>query len=154
MQKAEYEILRKIGHRRLRVVYEGRDPFIKRRVAIKTCTSEDEEMRQRFFREAEIAGNLEQKNIVTIFDFGFEDGVPYLVQEYLPGEDLDHKITRKDPLTAPQKVEILLQVAQGLAYAHSRGNSPRHQAGQHHAARARRGEDHGLRHRAHAPRRP
>ncbi len=122
MQKAgKYEILRKIGTGGFGVVYEGRDPFIKRRVAIKTCTSEDEEMRQRFFREAEIAGNLEQKNIVTIFDFGFEDGVPYLVQEYLPGEDLDHKITRRDPLTLPQKLEILLQVAQGLAYAHARG---------------------------------
>jgi serine/threonine-protein kinase len=122
MQKAgKYEILRKIGTGGFGVVYEGRDPFIKRRVAIKTCTSEDEEMRQRFFREAEIAGNLEQKNIVTIFDFRFEDGVPYLVQEYLPGEDLDHKITRRDPLTLPQRLEILLQVAQGLAYAHARG---------------------------------
>ncbi len=122
MQKAgKYEILRKIGTGGFGVVYEGRDPFIKRRVAIKTCTSEDEEIRQRFFREAEIAGNLEQRNIVTIFDFGFEDGVPYLVQEYLAGEDLDHKITRKDPLTTAQKLELLLQVAQGLAYAHSRG---------------------------------
>src|SRR4026209_1695847 len=111
-QKTAYEILKKIGTGGFGVVYEGRDPFIKRRVAIKTCTSEDEEIRQRFFREAEIAGNLEQKNIVTIFDFGFEDGVPYLVQEYLPGEDLDHKIPRRDPLSLPQKLEILLQVAQ------------------------------------------
>ena len=76
---------------------------------------------QRFFREAEIAGNLEHRNITTIFDFGFEDGVPYLVQEYLTGEDLDHMIARRDPLSLERKLDILTQVATGLAYAHGQG---------------------------------
>ena len=122
MEKAgKYEILRKIGSGGFGVVYEGRDPFIKRRVAIKTCTSEDEDIRQRFFREAEIAGNLQHKNIVTIHDFGLEDGIPYLVQEYLTGEDLLHAVNRRDPLPLERKLDILLQVAHGMAYAHSQG---------------------------------
>ncbi len=51
MQKiGKYEVIRKIGQGGFGVVYEGRDPFIKRRVAIKTCSTEDEEIRKRFFR--------------------------------------------------------------------------------------------------------
>jgi hypothetical protein len=122
MQKAgKYEIVRKIGAGGFGVVYEGRDPFIKRRVAIKTLTSEDDELRQRFFREAEIAGNLQHKNIVTIHDFGFEDGVPYLVQEFLPGEDLAHIIARREPLPLARKLDVLLQAAHGMAFAHAQG---------------------------------
>jgi serine/threonine-protein kinase len=122
MQKAgKYEIVRKIGAGGFGVVYEGRDPFIKRRVAIKTCTTEDEEIRQRFYREAEIAGNLQHKNIVTIHDFGIEDGVPYLVQEYLTGEDLEHVIARGEPIPLERKLDILIQAAHGLAHAHSAG---------------------------------
>src|SRR5690606_5481630 len=122
MQKAgKYEIVRKIGAGGFGVVYEGRDPFIKRRVAIKACTTEDEEIRQRFYREAEIAGNLQHKNIVTIHDFGIEDGVPYLVQEYLTGEDLEHAIARAEPIPLERKLDILIQAAHGLRHAHEAG---------------------------------
>jgi tetratricopeptide (TPR) repeat protein len=122
MQKiGKYEVLRKIGQGGFGVVFEGRDPFIKRRVAIKTCSAEDEEIRKRFFREAEIAGNLQHRHVVTVFDLGVQDGVPYLVQEYLPGEDLSHKIKRRDPLTDYTKLSYLVQVAEGLEYAHAQG---------------------------------
>jgi serine/threonine-protein kinase len=122
MQRAgKYEIVRKIGAGGFGVVYEGRDPFIKRRVAIKACTTEDEEIRQRFYREAEIAGNLQHKNIVTIHDFGIEDGVPYLVQEYLTGEDLEHVIARGEPIPLERKLDILIQAAHGLEHAHAAG---------------------------------
>src|SRR6188474_1506214 len=117
----KYEVLRKIGAGGFAAVYEGRDPYLKRRVAIKTCATDYEDIRQRFYREAEIAGNLEHRNIVTVFDFGFEDTVPYLVQEYLPGEDLDHRMGRREPFPAPRKLEILEQIAEGLAYAHGQG---------------------------------
>src|SRR6188474_3714447 len=93
-QIGKYAIVGQIGIGGFGVVYEGRDPFLKRRVAIKTCSSEEPEIRDRFYREAEIAGNLQHKNIVTVHDFGVEDDVPYLVQEYLGGEDLDVKIRR------------------------------------------------------------
>lgn len=117
----KYQVLEKIGVGGFGVVYKAYDPFIKRAVAIKTCTSEEAETRERFMREAEIAGNLHHRNIVTVYDFGFRDGVPYLVQEYLSGEDLDRKIKRREYLSLPEKLLYLLQIARGLQYAHSRG---------------------------------
>jgi tetratricopeptide (TPR) repeat protein len=117
----KYEVVRKIGQGGFGVVYEGRDPFIKRRVAIKTCSAEDEDMRRRFFREAEIVGTLQHRHIVTVFDLGQQDGVPYLVQEYLTGEDLAHKIKRRDLIDDYTKLSYLVQVAEGLEYAHAQG---------------------------------
>ena len=117
----KYQVLEKIGVGGFGVVYKAYDPFIKRHVAIKTCTSEETETRERFMREAEIAGNLHHRNIVTVYDFGFQEGVPYLVQEYLTGEDLDRKIKRREHLSLPEKLLFLVQIARGLQYAHSRG---------------------------------
>jgi serine/threonine-protein kinase len=117
----KYEILDRIGVGGFGVVYKGYDPFIKRFVAVKTCTSDDEEIRNRFHQEAEIAGNLQHRNVVTVYDFGVQDGVPYLVQEYLTGEDLDRKIKTRAPLSFPEKLLYLVQVARGLEYAHSKG---------------------------------
>jgi serine/threonine-protein kinase len=117
----KYTIVGQIGTGGFGVVYEGRDPFLKRRVAIKTCTSEEPEIRDRFFREAEIAGNLQHRNIVTVHDFGVQDEIPYLVQEYLDGEDLDRVVARREPISPLRRVEILAQVARGLEYAHGRG---------------------------------
>ena len=117
----KYEILDRIGVGGFGVVYKGYDPFIKRFVAVKTCTSDDEEIRTRFHQEAEIAGNLQHRNVVTVYDFGVQDGVPYLVQEYLTGEDLDRKIKTRAPLSYPEKLLYLVQVARGLEYAHSKG---------------------------------
>ena len=116
----KYEIIEKIGTGGFGVVFKGRDPFIKRFVAIKTCNSDSEDMRRRFFREAEIAGNLQHKNVTTVYDFGFEGEVPYLVQEYLPGEDLD-KVMARRALSDGEKLDYLIQVAAGLAYAHEQG---------------------------------
>ena len=72
----KYEISEQIGVGGFGAVYRGRDPFIKRTVAIKTCQVNDEEIKNRFFREAELAGNLHHRNITTIYDFGVENGIP------------------------------------------------------------------------------
>jgi serine/threonine protein kinase len=117
----KYEILDKIGEGGFGVVYHGRDPFIKRDVALKTCTSSNEEVRRRFFREAEIAGNLHHPNIVTVHDFGLDGDLPFLVQEYLPGRDLDTHIASGESLSLDARLRILDQVARALAYAHERG---------------------------------
>jgi serine/threonine-protein kinase len=117
----KYEIVEKIGVGGFGVVYKGFDPFIKRPVAIKTCSAEDTETRERFRREAEIAGNLQHRNIVTVFEFGFENDIPYLVQEFLSGEDLDRKIKRNEFVPLPEKILWLVQIARGLAFAHERG---------------------------------
>ena len=115
----KYEVSEQIGVGGFGAVYRGRDPFIKRTVAIKTCQVNDEEIKHRFFREAELAGNLHHRNITTIYDFGVENGIPYIVQEFLTGEDLDRKIKRADPILVARKVEILMGIADGLAYAHN-----------------------------------
>ena len=117
----KYEVTGKIGSGGFGAVYSGRDPYIKRTVAIKTCQLNDEEIKSRFFREAELAGNLHHRHITTIYDFGVEDGIPYIVQEFLSGEDLDKKVKRAEPLPILRKVEILVAIADGLAYAHAAG---------------------------------
>ena len=117
----KYEILERVGSGGFATVYKGWDPFIKRAVAIKICFSRDEETRQRFFREAEIAGRLVHRNITTIYDFGMHEQNPYLVEEYLPGEDLAHMIRRQEPRETAVKLDYLLQLASGLEYAHNQG---------------------------------
>jgi len=121
-QVGKYLIEEKVGVGGFGTVYKGRDPFIKRAVAIKTCQSEEEEIKKRFFREAEFAGNLHHRNITTIYDFGVtDDGTPYIVQEFLTGEDLDKLARRRDPLPLRRKLEILVDVCEGLGYAHTAG---------------------------------
>ncbi len=116
----KYEVLDKIGSGGFAVVYKGYDPFIKRPVAIKVCYSRDEETRKRFHREAEIAGRLVHRNITAVYDFGLHEQMPYLVEEYLPGEDLAHMIRRREPEALEEKLDVLLQIASGLGFAHSR----------------------------------
>ncbi len=118
----KYEIIDKIGEGGFGVVYKGKDPFIKRLVAVKTCSSENADIQKRFFREAEIAGNLHHTNVVTIHDFGIEGTTPYLVQEFLSGDDLDVVIKKsKEPIPLSIKVRYLRGIAEGLNYAHAQG---------------------------------
>ena len=117
----EYEVLEKIGVGGFGAVFKGRDPLARRLVAIKLCLSPDETVRRRFLREAEIAGTLRHPNVVTAYDFGFARSGPYLIQEYLNGEDLKEKIRRRDPLAAGRKLDYLRQIALGLEYAHDQG---------------------------------
>ena len=117
----KFQVVEKIGEGGFGVIYKGLDPHIKRHVAIKSCTSADESVRSRFVQEAQISGNLHHRHIVTVYDFGLEEGVPYLVQEYLNGEDLDRKIKRRDFIPFPEKLLYLMQIARGLQYAHSQG---------------------------------
>jgi serine/threonine-protein kinase len=121
-QVGKYLIEEKVGVGGFGTVYKGRDPFIKRAVAIKTCQSDEEEIKKRFFREAEFAGNLHHRNITTIYDFGVtDDGTPYIVQEFLTGEDLDKLVKKREPMTLKRKLAILVDVCEGLGYAHAAG---------------------------------
>jgi len=117
----KYEILGRIGEGGFGVVYKGRDAVLQRYVAVKTCSSRDEKLRRRFFREGQIAAGLQHPNITTVHDLGVERGVPYLVQEFLPGEDLNHVIARQEGLTVLRRLDVLAQVARGLEYAHLQG---------------------------------
>ncbi|MGE5236984.1 MAG: serine/threonine-protein kinase [Acidobacteriota bacterium] len=116
----KYEIAEQIGVGGFGVVYKAWDPYIQRWVALKTCATTEDEANQRFFREAQLAGALQHPNITLIFDFGVDDGVPYFVQEFLTGTDLDELVAKKK-LSLEGVLAVLIQVSAGLEFAHSRG---------------------------------
>ncbi len=117
----KYHVVEKIGEGGFGEVFKGRDPTLKRFVAIKTCKAARQEFLDRFLLEAEISAGLQHPNIVTIYDFGYQEETPYLVQEYLTGQDLDRKIRDRAALDFSSKAEILRQAAIGLRHAHHRG---------------------------------
>ena len=117
----KYEIVEKIGSGGFGTVYKGWDPLIRRHVAIKTCEVANKDVRNRFFREAQLAGSLQHPNITMIYEFGFEGDVPFMIQEFLPGEDLDRLIKGSAPLSPDDKLRILIGIALGLEYAHKAG---------------------------------
>jgi serine/threonine-protein kinase len=117
----KYEVIEQIAVGGFGVIYKGWDPFIKRKVAIKMCATPDEEVRQRFQQEAQFVGNLVHRNITLVFDFGVEGNVPYIVQEFLSGYDLD-ELLKADVISDEDTiVSILIQVCEGLEFAHQRG---------------------------------
>lgn len=116
----KYEVRGLLGEGGFGKVYRGWDPDLKREVAIKTCTFSEERLRRRFVQEAEVAAGLGHPNIVTVHDFGTEDGEPYLVQDLLEGEDLDVLIREGRTGDLRERVDLLRQIAQGLRHAHGR----------------------------------
>jgi serine/threonine protein kinase len=120
----KYTIERELGHGGFGRVYLGFDPDIGRKVAIKLLLHEhgsDPDLLKRFQHEIPTTGSLHHKNIVTIYASGEEAGRPYLVMEYLEGSTLKNAILEPQQLPLLTKVRIMTQVAEGLAYAHSRG---------------------------------
>lgn len=117
----KYEILRELGRGAMGVVYLARDPSIGRLVAIKTITSavvSDSDHLDRFRREAQAAGGLHHPNIVTVYEMGTEDGVPYLVMEYLDGEGLDRLIERRTAIPFLEQFSYIVQLCRALQHAH------------------------------------
>ena len=121
-----YEILDELGRGAMGIVYKGEDPKIHRTVAIKTVRlsefDEDslDEMKERFFREAESAGLLTHPNIVTIYDAGEEHDLAYIAMEFLKGEDLEGFIKREELFPLRDTLSIIAQVADALDFAHSK----------------------------------
>jgi serine/threonine protein kinase len=122
----KYEVIEMIGRGGMGVVYKARDPNIDRVVAIKTIRldgesdSEDNHL-GRLRMEARSAGKLHHPNIVTIFDFGEENGVSFIVMEYVQGVNLSRVMQQHRPLPLVTRLDVLIQVARGLAYAHENG---------------------------------
>ena len=120
----KYDVLGEIGRGGMGVVYQAMDPFLDRKVAIKMITgafAENTDMLKRFFREAQALGSLQHPNIVTVFDLGDFGGNPYFVMEYLEGEGLDSMVANHRQLNLLEKIGIIIQVCNGLGYAHRRG---------------------------------
>ena len=116
-----YLVSEKIGGGGMGVIYRGRHQVIDREVAIKFLHprfTQDPKSRQRFLGEARAANQINHEHIIDITDFGeTEDGLVYLVMEYLPGRTLETEIAR-GPLALPRALKIAQQTAAGLARAH------------------------------------
>ena len=119
-QIGKYQVLGILGVGGMGVVYRGLDKSVGREVAIKTLTEATEELRQRFLLEAR-SGVLNHPNIVTVYDFGEQDGNPYIVMEFVKGDSLEHLLRDGRPLSLIEKLEITRQVCLGLGYAHQHG---------------------------------
>jgi len=120
----KYRILSKIGQGAMGEVHRALDPVLKRQVAIKTLSSLhaiDDDLVHRFQREAQSAAGLNHPNIITVYDFGEERGVFYLVMELLDGSDLKDLLVRRAITELPAQLDIMEQVAEGLAFAHRHG---------------------------------
>jgi eukaryotic-like serine/threonine-protein kinase len=121
-----YQVEKELGKGAMGVVYLGKDPKIGRVVAIKTMALSQEfdadelqDVKDRFFREAETAGRLNHPHIVTIFDAGEEHDLAYIAMEFLKGKDLAPYIKPDNLLPLPKVMSIVARVAEALSYAHS-----------------------------------
>ncbi|MEP7001810.1 MAG: serine/threonine-protein kinase, partial [bacterium] len=120
----KYKILGQIGEGAMGVVYRALDPVLNRAVAIKVMSdslARDAELRARFLREAQSAGSLQHPNVITIYDFGEVDGHPFIAMEFVEGSDLNELLANKSPMTILEKLDVLIDVLNGLSYAHKRG---------------------------------
>ncbi len=118
-----YEVIGELGQGAMGIVYKAKDPLIDRVVAIKTISlglAQDgkDEYEQRFYQEAKAAGRLSHPNIVTIYDVGKSGDVAYIAMEFLHGRELRDMMNSEGLLPVDHVLDIAVQVASGLAYAH------------------------------------
>lgn len=121
---SRYRIMRTLGEGGMANVYLAHDLILDRDVSIKTLRldlSNDEKTINRFRREALAATELTHPNIVDVYDFDEEDGMQYLVMEYVDGMDLKTYIKRNFPMPLQQVIKILKQVLSAVSEAHKAG---------------------------------
>jgi eukaryotic-like serine/threonine-protein kinase len=121
----KYQLVRLIATGGMGTVHEARHEKTRGRVAIKILSEtakQDPASRARFAREARAAGRLRSRHVAKVLDVdALEDGTPYLVMEYLEGEDLSRVVKAKGALPIQQVASILVQVCAGVAEAHANG---------------------------------
>jgi serine/threonine-protein kinase len=120
----KYSIIEKIGRGLTSEVFKAHDSTLNRFVALKTISQRldaKEEVRKRFYREAQSAAQLNHPNIITVFELGHEQGKIFIAMELLEGSDLKEIIRSRRPLSLDQKLDLVEQICEGLGYAHSKG---------------------------------
>ena len=118
----KYELLEFLGGG-MSHVYRARDTVIDRAVVVKILTEsscQDAEAKARFLQEAKLAGGFQHENIVSVFDYGEFDGKPFIVMEYLRGEDLREAIRNSRLGGMNDRLRIALHIADALDYVHGR----------------------------------
>src|ERR1700730_372214 len=118
-----YEIISPIGAGGMGEVYRARDTRLDRIVAIKVLPehlSDNPQLRERFEREAKVISSLSHPHICPLYDIGHQDGIDYLVMEYLEGETLAQRLN-KGPLMTDQLLRNAIEIADALDQAHRHG---------------------------------
>jgi serine/threonine protein kinase len=119
-----YELLEQLGKGGMAVVYRARDRMLERLVAVKVLRedySRDPAFLARFRQEAKAAANLSHPNIVTVHDFGLDQGQLFIVMEFVPGTDLKTLVKQRGRFSSDEAVPLLVQACAGIGYAHRAG---------------------------------
>ncbi|MGA2505171.1 MAG: protein kinase [Anaerolineales bacterium] len=119
-----YQLLEAIGKGGMAIVYRAQDLMLERLVAVKVLRedySRDPAFQDQFRREAKAAANLSHPNIVTMHDFGLDNGQLFLVMEYVPGKDLKTLIKQRVRFSPEDALPLLIQACAGIGYAHRAG---------------------------------
>jgi len=127
-QIGRYQVMEKLGKGTMGLVYKGLDPKLNRLVALKIIRFSDDfdeemiqEIKERFLREAEIAGRLSHPGIVTIYDVGEDRDLTYMAMECLEGNNLTKHCSRESRLPLTAILDAIAKVADALHYAHQQG---------------------------------
>jgi eukaryotic-like serine/threonine-protein kinase len=116
-----YDIVGLLGRGGMGVVYRGIDKALGREVAIKTLTgpiSSDPEMLARFYEEGRKTGSFKHPNIVTVYELGDHNGIPYIAMELVEGNPLDKLLQQGEPIAMVECLRIVEELCAALAYAH------------------------------------
>ena len=119
-----YQLLHTLGAGGMAVVYRAYDRMLERPVAVKILRQDftgDSTFRERFRQEARSAANLSHPNIVTVHDFGFDAGRPFIVMEHVPGTDLKTMIKERGKFGTNEAINLMVQACEGIGYAHRAG---------------------------------
>lgn len=106
------------------MIYRGRDLMLERDVAVKVLRQDysgDPAFRERFRQEAKAAANLSHSNIVTVYDFGYDEERLFIVMEYIPGTDLNTLLKKQGRYSLEEGIPLIVQACKGLGYAHRAG---------------------------------
>ena len=120
----KFELHERIGEGAMGVVWKAYDSVLRRFVALKLLNpsfGRTQELRERFHREARAAAALQHPNIVTVYDLGESDGQLFIAMELVEGRDLSDLIAVRAPLPLEHKLDVVIELLQGLGYAHARG---------------------------------
>jgi len=119
-----YQLLEQFGAGGMANVYRARDLLLDREVAIKLLRQERHGapgFEEQFRQEARAAANLSHPNIVTVYDFGFDEEQPFIVMELVPGMDLKSLLRQRGRFTVEEGLPLIIQACAGLGYAHRAG---------------------------------